>query len=116
MSPRKDPPEVFVCECLKITEATVREAIRRFGAQTLQEIIRTTQAGDGCTACHPRLNQLLRSSASTRTSGASIVPEHREGAGAPGVASSASDLEGFLQPDMVSSRSRRASSSLARRS
>lgn len=49
----------FVCECLKVTEAAVLKAIHEKKIQTVKDIIKYTQAGDGCTACHPLLKEYL---------------------------------------------------------
>jgi NifU-like protein len=54
MSPKKH----YVCECLKVTEADVVEAIRAYGIRDIKDVIGYTQAGDGCTACHPALMKL----------------------------------------------------------
>src|SRR5436190_8953721 len=57
-----------VCYCLKITEEVLTEAVTRFGLQTLDEVRRLTGAGDGCTACHQRIRQLLEEAAQPSSS------------------------------------------------
>lgn len=49
-----------VCECLKVTEGKVVEAIRSGRACTLREIAACTEAGSGCNACHGDLRRLLQ--------------------------------------------------------
>jgi NAD(P)H-nitrite reductase large subunit len=58
MTPRKEPKKRYVCECLKVTEADVLAAICKHEIEDVKDIIRYTQAGDGCTACHPALRKL----------------------------------------------------------
>ncbi len=48
----------YVCHCLKVTEEMVLEAVA-CGAESVAELRRQTGAGDGCTACHRRLNDLI---------------------------------------------------------
>lgn len=48
-----------VCACLQVTERQLHAAVRQSGAQTVRELIRTTGAGTGCTACHRRLESCL---------------------------------------------------------
>ncbi|HXG10870.1 MAG TPA: (2Fe-2S)-binding protein [Gemmataceae bacterium] len=48
-----------VCHCLQVTEAAVVEAITALGLQSIKEIRSHTGAGDGCTACHGCLRDLL---------------------------------------------------------
>ena len=49
----------IVCVCLQVTERQLREAVERSGVQTVCELIRATEAGTGCTACHPQLESCL---------------------------------------------------------
>lgn len=51
-------PGEYVCHCLKVTEEMVFEAVA-LGAESVAELKRLTGAGDGCTACHRRLNELI---------------------------------------------------------
>lgn len=60
MSPRKSADQKIICHCLQVTEQTVLEAIQTREIQTLKDVCRFTQAGDGCTACHPALEKYLR--------------------------------------------------------
>jgi bacterioferritin-associated ferredoxin len=50
-----------VCHCLQITEDVIRAAARTFELRTIKDVRQHTGAGDGCTACHRRLRQLLES-------------------------------------------------------
>ena len=52
----RDP---VVCVCLQVTERQLREAVERSGVQTVRELIRATEAGTGCTACHGQLESCL---------------------------------------------------------
>ena len=49
----------IVCVCLQVTERQLREAVERSGVQTVRELIRATEAGTGCTACHQQLESCL---------------------------------------------------------
>jgi bacterioferritin-associated ferredoxin len=49
----------IVCDCLKVTEATLVREIHAKRLKTVQDLICYTQAGDGCTACHPLLKEYL---------------------------------------------------------
>ena len=48
-----------VCACLQVTEGQLRAAVEQDGVQTVRELIRATEAGTGCTACHGRLESFL---------------------------------------------------------
>jgi NifU-like protein len=49
----------MVCHCLGITEATIVDTIVTLGLRNVKEVRSHTGAGDGCTACHQALKQLL---------------------------------------------------------
>jgi len=49
----------IVCGCLQVTEGRLRAAVEHNGIQTVRELIRATEAGTGCTACHGRLESCL---------------------------------------------------------
>ena len=59
MTPGHHPKSKIACECLKVSEAEVVRAIRTCQIRTVRDIIDYTQAGDGCTACHPLLAEYL---------------------------------------------------------
>ncbi len=61
-------PGEFVCHCLRVTEEALTDAITRFGLQTLNDVRQATGAGDGCTACHHRIRQVLREVAQSSSS------------------------------------------------
>ncbi len=65
---RKDPIKHIVCPCLRVTEAEVRAAVRKYSLTTLKGINRCTEAGDGCTACHADLRRILREEPSSKKS------------------------------------------------
>jgi assimilatory nitrate reductase electron transfer subunit len=52
-------PDRIVCRCLKVTEATIVEAITELGVRTLSELRRATEAGTGCNCCHRELRAYL---------------------------------------------------------
>ncbi|MBI5202602.1 MAG: (2Fe-2S)-binding protein [Elusimicrobia bacterium] len=56
MSPKR---KKVVCECLQVTEDDVIEAIRTRELRTVEDVTRYTEAGGGCTACHPSIKQYL---------------------------------------------------------
>lgn len=57
MGPRKTPK--YLCSCLEITEAQVASAIEEQGLSTLKQVTACTEAGGGCTVCHPAIRALL---------------------------------------------------------
>ncbi len=50
----------LICSCLNVTEETVVNAIATLGLRTVKEVRKYTGAGDGCTACHPRIREVLK--------------------------------------------------------
>jgi bacterioferritin-associated ferredoxin len=48
-----------ICPCLGVTEDAVRDAVVTLGLRSVHDVRAATGAGDGCTACHRRLRQLL---------------------------------------------------------
>jgi NifU-like protein len=58
MGPRKETSKL-VCECLGVTEDRLVGAIRAEGLGTLKEVIACTDAGGGCTVCHPAIREYL---------------------------------------------------------
>ncbi|MGH2368639.1 MAG: (2Fe-2S)-binding protein [Chloroflexota bacterium] len=52
-------PGRIVCHCLQVTEEMIVEAAAALGLLSVGEVRRHTGAGDGCTACHRGLGQLL---------------------------------------------------------
>lgn len=53
-------PGRIVCRCLQVTEDDVTTALAIHGVGTVKELRRLTGAGDGCTACHRKLNLLIQ--------------------------------------------------------
>ena len=49
----------MICRCLRVSEEVVRAALHRFELRTVKEVRQRTGAGDGCTACHRTIRQLL---------------------------------------------------------
>jgi len=49
----------IICGCLKVSERQVCAAIRDGKACSVRQISACTEAGSGCTACHPALEALL---------------------------------------------------------
>jgi NAD(P)H-nitrite reductase large subunit len=58
MGPPKSKSRV-VCDCLGITEAELVGAIRAEGLRTVKQVAACTDAGGGCTACHPAIREYL---------------------------------------------------------
>jgi bacterioferritin-associated ferredoxin len=48
-----------ICRCLRVTEAEVIQVVTRMELRTIKEICREIGAGDGCTCCHPQLQECL---------------------------------------------------------
>lgn len=55
---RADEDQV-VCACLQVTERQLRAAVEQAGVQSVRELMRATEAGTGCTACHHQLESCL---------------------------------------------------------
>jgi bacterioferritin-associated ferredoxin len=51
--------EPYLCHCLRITEAEVVAAVTRLELRTVKDVRSHTGAGEGCTACHVRLREIL---------------------------------------------------------
>lgn len=49
----------LICRCLDITETDLLEAVDSGDLRSLCEVIKTTGAGDGCTACHRKIIDYL---------------------------------------------------------
>jgi bacterioferritin-associated ferredoxin len=52
--------ERIVCRCLQVTETEIVEALATREIRSLKDLRRHTSAGDGCTACHQQLMQILQ--------------------------------------------------------
>jgi len=65
-------PARVVCHCLQVTEEVLLEAVATFSLQTVKEVRQHTGAGDGCTACHRKIRQLLEQAQSPSSSPAPI--------------------------------------------
>jgi len=48
-----------ICHCLNVKESAIVDAIAVTGAESVREVIGTTTAGSGCTACHCRIRELI---------------------------------------------------------
>jgi NAD(P)H-nitrite reductase large subunit len=48
-----------VCHCLQIRRSEVKTAAGTQEATSVRRIMKATDAGTGCTACHSRIRQLL---------------------------------------------------------
>jgi NAD(P)H-nitrite reductase large subunit len=59
MSAARNPKAKIVCECLGVTEAAVVSAIRAEGLATIKQVTACTEAGGGCTVCHPAIREYL---------------------------------------------------------
>lgn len=72
MGPRKHAK--ILCECLGIGEAEVCAAIRTEELRTVKQVTACTDAGGGCTACHPAIRALLERRARQRAAAYSASP------------------------------------------
>jgi bacterioferritin-associated ferredoxin len=52
----------ILCHCLNIRESAVRDALANAPGTGIRCISALTGAGQGCTACHDRIRQLLANS------------------------------------------------------
>ncbi|MCH7987661.1 MAG: (2Fe-2S)-binding protein [Planctomycetes bacterium] len=48
-----------VCHCLGVTASHLRKTIERGDMESVRQIMNYTNAGTGCTACHPAIRALL---------------------------------------------------------
>jgi NAD(P)H-nitrite reductase large subunit len=53
-------PGRVICHCLQVTEEAVLVALETLALRTVRDVRRATGAGDGCTACHKRLEYYLQ--------------------------------------------------------
>jgi bacterioferritin-associated ferredoxin len=49
----------MVCHCLRITEDQLVTAVTTLELRTVPDVRRHTGAGDGCTACHRKIQSYL---------------------------------------------------------
>lgn len=63
-----------MCECLGVTEAQVSSLLRSGRASTPEELAECTDAGNGCTACHPALRALCERQAAAARAQAPSAP------------------------------------------
>ena len=49
----------YVCSCLRVTECQLLETLAGSSIGTIGDLREVIGAGDGCTACHQRLNRYL---------------------------------------------------------
>jgi bacterioferritin-associated ferredoxin len=54
-----------VCRCLQITEEQLVSAVTNFELRTIIDVRRFTGAGEGCTACHRKIQLYLDSYSSS---------------------------------------------------
>lgn len=56
---RETCPGKVVCRCLQVTEDQLINLITGLRLRSIREIRQHGGAGDGCTCCHPELEQYL---------------------------------------------------------
>ena len=49
----------IVCHCLQVTRADLIKEIKANAVETVEDVTRISPAGNGCTACHSEIGQLL---------------------------------------------------------
>jgi NifU-like protein len=54
-----DDDEFYVCRCYSVPEHKIERAIRDHNLTDIRGISHYTRAGEGCTSCHPDLNNIL---------------------------------------------------------
>jgi NAD(P)H-nitrite reductase large subunit len=52
-------PAQVICYCMHVTEDKIVDALQTLGLRTVREVRHQTRAGDGCTACHRRIQGLI---------------------------------------------------------
>ncbi|WP_075093067.1 (2Fe-2S)-binding protein [Planctomyces sp. SH-PL14] len=55
--PAQDDP--IVCRCLAVRQSEIVNAVSACGAETWKDVRSMTGAGDGCTCCHRRINDII---------------------------------------------------------
>jgi bacterioferritin-associated ferredoxin len=51
--------EKVICHCYGVYESQMEQTIERLEAQTVQEVTSQSCAGNGCTACHFRIQRMI---------------------------------------------------------
>lgn len=51
--------ERLVCHCYGVSESQMHEAIEQLDAQTVEQVTSQHCAGNGCTACHFRIQRII---------------------------------------------------------
>lgn len=54
-----------ICHCLQVTESDLMTALQTLEIRTVRDVRRATGAGDGCTACHRKIQSYIDSYASS---------------------------------------------------
>lgn len=52
-------PAQVICYCMHVTEDKIVDALQTLGLRTVRDVRQQTRAGDGCTACHRRIQRLI---------------------------------------------------------
>ena len=80
---RRADEDRVVCACLQVTERQLRSAVEQTGVQSVRELMRATEAGTGCTACHQRLESCLTRWSSPPPPSCLTKPASENSAGPP---------------------------------
>jgi len=56
---RTQSADTLICHCYQVKASTIRTAIDEGDAETIAEITRLTDAGNGCGSCQCRIQRLL---------------------------------------------------------
>ncbi|MFT5468786.1 MAG: NAD(P)H-nitrite reductase large subunit [Verrucomicrobiales bacterium] len=61
--------DAIVCNCFKVSEGDIRDAVDFDDAETVEDVTRKTCAGGACTACHVRIERVLNGKSASCTAG-----------------------------------------------
>ena len=56
---RETGKDLLVCQCFNVYESTIKQVVDD-GAQSVSDVTKACQAGGGCSACHVRIERILR--------------------------------------------------------
>jgi NAD(P)H-nitrite reductase large subunit len=60
----------IVCHCLQVRESQMQECVVNLGLETVSAVKAHCGAGDGCTACHRRIREIIATHRHEKLTGA----------------------------------------------